>query len=243
MKVSYSKLSIFKECPFKYKCLYIDNLWHMKKDRPYLSMGNSVHLALRDFFQVRNKSLRTLQNLAKLLKRHWISKGYKDEEEEKEYARRAWEMLSQFHETYDPYIIPLMVERNFSATIEDNLIFSVRIDRVDKLNNGGYELIDYKTGKNTDIEKEEQDLQVTIYYLALQHRYRIRATRFTYYFLEDNKRVTTSRSEEQIQEGLTGIKGFVRKIESTQEFLPTPNPFCSFCDFAEMCRADRGDSN
>jgi DNA helicase-2/ATP-dependent DNA helicase PcrA len=243
LKVSYSKLSTFKECPFKYKCLYIDKLWHMKKDRPYLSMGNSVHLALRDFFQVRNKSFRTLQNLAKLLKGHWINKGYKDEKEEKEYALRAWEMLSQFYETYNPYIIPLMVEKNFSVRIEDNLIFSVRIDRVDKLVNGGYELIDYKTGKNTDIEKEEEDLQLTIYYLALQHHYRIRPTRFTYYFLEDNKRVTTSRSEKQIGQGLISIKNFVRQINTTQEFLPTPNPFCSFCDFAEMCPAEKRKNN
>ena len=42
-------------------------------------------------------------------------------------------MLSQFYETYDPYIMPLMVEKNFEAKIEDNLVFSVRIDRVDKL--------------------------------------------------------------------------------------------------------------
>jgi len=235
LKVSYSKLSTFKECPFKYKCLYIDNLWHLKKDRPYLSMGNSVHLALRDFFRLRDKGERTLQNLGKLLKKNWISKGYKDEKEEKEYALRAWEMLCRFYETYDPYIVPLMVERSFSARIEENLIFSVRIDRVDRLPGGGYELIDYKTGKNTDIGKEEEDLQLTIYYLALKSRYRIKPTRFTYYFLEDNKRLTTSRTEEQIKKGLLIVKELVERIKAAREFPPNPNPFCSFCDFAEMC--------
>jgi DNA helicase-2/ATP-dependent DNA helicase PcrA len=237
MKVSYSKLSTFKECPFKYKCLYIDGLWHLKKDRPYLSMGSSVHLALRDFFTIRDKGQRTLQNLGKLLKKNWIRKGYKDDKEEKEYAVRAWDMLSRFYETYDPYILPLIVEKNFFAKVEENLIFSVRIDRVDRLPSGGYELIDYKTGKNTDIGKEEEDLQLTIYYLALQSRYRIRPTRFTYYFLEDNKRVTTSQTEKQIEQGLISIKNLVRNISTTHEFLPTPNPFCSFCDFAEMCPA------
>jgi len=107
---------------------------------------------------------------------------------------------------------------------------------VDKLPKGGYELIDYKTGKNTDIKKEDEDLQLTIYYLALQRRYRIRPTRFTYYFLEDNKRVTTSRTEKQIQQGLANIKSIVRKIRHTREFLPNPNPFCSFCDFGEFCK-------
>jgi len=241
LKVSYSKLSTFKECPFKYRCLYIDNLWHLKKDRPYLSMGSSVHLALRDFFTIRDKGQRTLQNLGKLLKKNWIRKGYKDDKEEKEYALRAWEMLSRFYETYDPYVLPLMVERNFSAIVEENLIFSVRIDRVDRLPNGGYELIDYKTGKNTDIGKEEEDLQLTIYYLALQSRYRIKPTRFTYYFLEDNKRLTTSRTESQVEQGLISIKDLVRKIRTAREFLPTPNPFCSFCDFAEMCPKRKGE--
>ncbi len=238
MKVSYSKLSLFKECPFKYKCLYIDNLWHLRKDKPYLSMGNSVHLALRDFFRLTNRSQRTLQNLGKLLKRNWIRKGYKDDGEEKEYALRAWEMLSRFYETSNPYIIPLMVEQNFFAKIEENLVFSVRVDRVDRLSDGGYELIDYKTGKKTDVEKEDEDLQLTIYYLALKHRYRIRPTRFTYYFLEDDKRVTTSRTEKQTDHELRSIKGIVKKIDTTQEFLPTPNPFCSFCDFVEVCPAE-----
>lgn len=105
MKVSYSKLSTFKECPFKYKCLYIDNLWHLKKDKPYLSMGNSVHLALKDFFQLREKSMRTLQNLGKLLKKHWISKGYKNDKEEKEYARRAWEMQQRHNFGLLPHIV------------------------------------------------------------------------------------------------------------------------------------------
>jgi len=89
----------------------------MKKDKPYLSMGNSVHSALRDFFRL-SKSQRSLQNLGKLLKKNWISKGYKDEKEEKEYALRAWQMLSQFYETYDLYIMPLMVEKNFDAKVE-----------------------------------------------------------------------------------------------------------------------------
>jgi len=57
MKVSYSRLSTFRECPFKYKCLYIDNLWHLRKEKPYLSMGSSVHLALKDFFPFKQKPM------------------------------------------------------------------------------------------------------------------------------------------------------------------------------------------
>jgi len=115
-------------------------------------MGSSVHSALRDFFRL-SKSQRSLQNLGKLLKKNWISKGCKNNKEEKEYVLRG-QMLSQFYETYDPYIMPLMVERNFSVKVEENLIFSVRIDRVDRLPNGGFELIDYKTGKKLTLEKK-----------------------------------------------------------------------------------------
>ena len=50
-------------------------------------------------------------------------------------------MLSKFYETYDPYTIPLMVEKNFSVAVEQNLVLSVRIDRVDRLPNRAYGLI------------------------------------------------------------------------------------------------------
>jgi len=48
-----------------------------------------------------------------LLRQHWISKGYEDDKEEKEYALRSWEMLSRFYEPYHPYVILLMVKSNF----------------------------------------------------------------------------------------------------------------------------------
>ena len=76
MKISYSKLSTFKQCPFKYKCLYIDGLWHLRKDRAALSLGSSLHLALKDFFGIRDKNQRTVKNLHLLLDKNLISKGF-----------------------------------------------------------------------------------------------------------------------------------------------------------------------
>ena len=55
-------------------------------------------------------------------------------------------------------------------------ILKVHLDRLDRGQTAwwGYELIDYKIGKHGDIGKEEEDLQLTIDYLALQSRFRIK---------------------------------------------------------------------
>jgi len=61
-------------------------------------------------------------------------------------------------------IFSLQIEKTLDAKI-GGLILSGRIDRIDKID-GGFEVIDYKSGKVMD--EKEQDLQLTLYYVLLQ---------------------------------------------------------------------------
>jgi RecB family exonuclease len=236
LKVSYSKLSTFKECPFKYKCLYIDGLWHLRKDRPPLALGSSLHMVLKEFFETKKKDKRTLENLHLLLDKNWISKGFEDAEEEQKFKQKGKDMLTRFYRTYDPYLIPYFTEKTLEAKIGD-LILSGRIDRVDMLDDG-FELIDYKSGRVMD--EEEQDLQSTLYYVLLRNSYlRITPKRLTYHYLESNQRLTMGKGEAEIESEWTKIRGIVNEIRSVGSFNPSPNKFCNWCDFKELCPEQR----
>lgn len=233
MKVSYFMLSQFSQCPLKYKYHYIDGLAERYgKARPYFSMGSSVHQALEDFFRIKEKKKRTLQNLHYLLRKNWIRAGYGTRERERKWGLRALEMLTNFYNTYDCYITPIMVERTFEAKL-DGLILTGRIDRVDKLQGGSYEVIDYKTGKN--LLTQEENLQLVLYSLGLKYAYGIEPRVLSFYFLQKNQKVSIVRTPELIQVGLARIKDMVQEIKSTEEFEARPNRYCGMCIFKRIC--------
>lgn len=131
----------------------------------------------------------------------------------------------------------------FEKTLEakiDGLILSGRIDRIDKVDDNGFEVVGYKSGKF--MEGEEQDLQLTLYYVLLQNSYLyIIPKKFTYHYLKSNQKLTFGKSEAEIKEGWSRAKGMVQEIRSTRQFKPNSNKFCNWCDFKEICTKDKND--
>ena len=64
-----------------------------------------------------------------------------------------------------------------------------RVDRVDRLPDGGYELIDYKTGERKSEEELEYDLQLALYRLAAREAWDIEAGLGSYYYVLDADKV------------------------------------------------------
>ena len=53
MRLSYSSISMYTNCPLSYKFAYVDRL--PRKKSPALSFGSSIHDALKVFYSVYNK--------------------------------------------------------------------------------------------------------------------------------------------------------------------------------------------
>jgi len=230
MKVSNFKLSMFLECPLKYKFYYIDELKEYCKPKPYQSMGISIHKALEAFFKQSERSIETLHSL---LRKHWVREGYSGREEERLWGLTALSMLSSFHRGSNITVNPIMLEEEFSICL-DGFTLVGRIDRVDK-NGGKYEVIDYKTGGKMTKEEVDNDLQMTIYSIGFYHTYGIIPHQLTFYFLKDNIKITTTRDEMDIEKGIVFIKEIVERMKNETKFHPIPNKFCSFCDFTILC--------
>ena len=71
---------------------------------------------------------------------------------------------------------PVWLERNFSFAIGPHQLRG-RVDRVDRLPEGGYELIDYKTGDPGGGPELSGDVQLALYRLAAREAWRIEADR------------------------------------------------------------------
>ena len=64
-----------------------------------------------------------------------------------------------------------------------------RVDRVDRLPDGDYELIDYKTGERRTEAELENDLQLALYRLAAREAWDVEASTGSYYYVLDADKV------------------------------------------------------
>lgn len=73
---------------------------------------------------------------------------------------------------------------------------SMTIDRINVLDDGEYEIVDYKTGKTSSGPALESGFQVPVYLLGFQHEFGILPKRFKLLYLEDDKERTFERIDD-----------------------------------------------
>ena len=106
------------------------------------------------------------------------------------------------------------------------------MDRVDKLPDGSYELIDYKTGKAKTERELREDVQLSLYQMGARESWGLETAAQSYYYVMDNRKVPVAHSEEELDRvrGTVGIQ--------SHNFEPKPSfELCSFCDYRIVCPA------
>ena len=131
---------------------------------------------------------------------------------------------------------PVWFERQFSFRLGPHLLRG-RVDRVDKLPDGSYELIDYKTGKPKTEQELREDVQLSIYQMGAREAWGLETAAQSYYYVLENEKVPVAHSDEE----LARVKATVEEIAEgilEQEFEPKPSyELCSFCDYRIICPA------
>lgn len=234
-RLSYSQIDAFKTCPLKYQFRY---LFQIPSPSPaILNFGSSIHNTLRDFYaQIKADPNLLKKDLMPLLKetydRNWIPLGYETRQMQENQKQTGYAMLQKYYfNERRNFVIPEFLERQFSLKIGD-LKLSGRIDRIDKLPDGTYEVIDYKTGSAA--KNPKNDLQMTVYALACKEVFKIPVSKLTFYFLDELEKVSTARSEKDLAEGKAQILKYASEI-SASDFSPTSGFHCGFCEFRLIC--------
>ncbi|HEA46959.1 MAG TPA: PD-(D/E)XK nuclease family protein [bacterium] len=254
VRLSYSKISTYSQCPLKYKYQYIEK--RPTKPSPYLDFGSTIHNTLRDYHSNFDPKKASLEDLMVVYQRNWISTAYKDKEEEERFREQGRRILEAYYEKAkaDPNQV-LYLEEFFKVKIGDYELVG-KIDRVDRLPDGGWEIIDYKTARRIKDESElesplhptevQETLQLDIYYIACQENWRRAPKKLSIYYLaaQENgqyrpRKVSVSRSGGEAQR----IKALKRAIHNIaqgirkEDFLPKRGVLCGWCDFYSLCAA------
>jgi putative RecB family exonuclease len=233
MRLSYSSISTYETCPAKWRFQYEERL--PTRRSPALSFGDSLHQALQRFHNRPVPVAPALEELLETLEDVWVGEGFTDDSEERAYLEHGREVLTAYHrDNADRYRIPAALEHRFSIDVEGVRLTGV-IDRMDRIPGGGYEIIDYKTNRRLpSMQRIDDDLQLSIYYLAAREIWGIEPEGLTLYYLLPGQRMSTTRTPAHADELRRRIATVAERIEAGK-FEPRENPLCDWCDFQNVC--------
>jgi CRISPR/Cas system-associated exonuclease Cas4 (RecB family) len=234
-RASSYRLRMFQLCPRQYKFHYIDDLSKIYgKPRPYFTMGDHVHAALKDFLSIVPVEERTVSRLEEILREKWRRnrKGFQDLDDEKQWGEKAIEQLRWFARSQDLSLIPVMVEDFHKAELSPKITLVGKIDRVDQDADGGLHIIDYKTGR---MAEEIDNTQLHIYALILSREQERQINRVSYLYLDAGRYQTVQPTTVDLDEAADYVFEAVDRILTETRYPATINVHCGSCDFLEIC--------
>ncbi|NJN87659.1 MAG: PD-(D/E)XK nuclease family protein [Leptolyngbyaceae cyanobacterium SL_7_1] len=152
---------------------------------------------------------------------------------------------------YDSFIVtqsalrkPVAVEGRIQGAFQaENMEFTLsgRYDRLDYLDDG-LELIDYKSAKEVDLpESDEMDLQIGLYYLALEQRYQRSLKRLSLLYLRTGEKISFDATPTHRHRVESMIGDLAVQLRRDQRWLPFPGEQCDRCAYARYCPAARSE--
>jgi DNA helicase-2/ATP-dependent DNA helicase PcrA len=247
LALSASDIDLYRTCPLKYKFARVFAI----PQEPTINQrfGILIHNVLERFhaeeMRARQESLvpmagpppGSLNRLLELFEGGWRRQGFGASDDELQYRDRAVASLARYQERQaSSDAEPVWLERNFSFAIGPHHLRG-RVDRVDRLPGGGYELIDYKTGEPGTGPKLTGDVQLALYRLGAREAWRIDADTGSYYYVLADQRVQVPAEPDDAERVERTVLDVAAGIED-QDFEPRPSyEICSWCDYRLICPA------
>jgi DNA helicase II / ATP-dependent DNA helicase PcrA len=238
LALSASDLELYRTCPLKYKFARVFGI----PQEPTINQrfGILIHRVLEQFHKEREAGTGGedgLRRLMRLFEAGWRRGGFGTTDDELQYRDKALEALRRYWEQEESAEAdPVWIERKFDFSIGPHHLRG-RVDRVDRLPDGGYELIDYKTGERKSEAELADDLQLALYRVAAREAWDLEAELGSYYYVLDAEKVAVGSSADDTERVERTVLQVGEGILS-QDFEPRPSPaVCSWCDYRLICPA------
>src|SRR4051794_6524618 len=249
LALSASDIDLYRTCPLKYKFARVFAI----PQEPTINQrfGILIHQVLERFHaeQVRAEALSqaaesggpppsaagSLDRLLALFEAGWRRTGFGSSDDELQYRDRAVAALARYHEhDMRSESRPVWLERSFAFAIGSHRLRG-RVDRVDQLPGGGYELIDYKTGERRTGTGD--DVQLALYRLGAREAWQLETELGSYWYVLEDERVPVPPAPDDAERVERTVLEVAAGIEA-QDFEPRPSyEICSWCDYRLICPA------
>jgi DNA helicase-2/ATP-dependent DNA helicase PcrA len=233
--LSATDIDTYRSCPLKYKFARVFRI--PQEPTLHQRFGILVHQVL-ERYHARSSDPGGLPELLGLLDAGWRRGGFGTSEEERQLRGKATSALTRYHERFQIEDgRPEWFERQFQFKLGPHLVRG-RVDRVDLLPDGAYELIDYKTGRPKSAAQLADDVQLSLYAVGARESWHLDASRQAYYYLLDDEKVAVLDDDGERGEWVCEVATEVAEGIQSQGFEPTPSlSACSICDYRLICPA------
>jgi DNA helicase-2/ATP-dependent DNA helicase PcrA len=230
--LSASDIDTYRACPLRYKFARV-----LKIPSPqtlHQRFGIAVHQVLERYHASDHT---TVGQMMELFETCWRRGGFGESDQERELHGKARAALVLYHQHLEAHEAePVWFERGFSFKLGPHHLRG-RVDRVDKLPDGNYEMIDYKTGRPRTAEQLKDDVQLSLYAVGARESWEVEAERLSYYYVLDDLKVPVP-SAEMDTDWIGRVVEEVGAAIMEQRFEPTPSPAaCGLCDYRIACPA------
>jgi len=230
--LSYTALDTYLRCPQQYQYRFVFRL--PTRPRPQMQFGRILHDALKDALgSIERDQPLTWEMVESAYAAAWARERFCVPQQApslqdlgRSYLRRAFDQGDLKK--------ALLLEQPFSLPI-DGFRVTGRIDRIDRLADGGYEVIDYKTGSARRAQDLQRDLQLGIYAMAARDVFHFDPLRLSYYYLETGERVSVDKPAERLAEDKATVRRAGDGVRA-ELFPARPDRVkCAGCDFRLLC--------
>ncbi|HKZ41829.1 MAG TPA: PD-(D/E)XK nuclease family protein, partial [Candidatus Hodarchaeales archaeon] len=205
MRISYSTLDTYQNCPLKYKFREIDKIKEPKSKEAVF--GTLIHSVMK-YIHTPSLLSPTIEQALDYFAKSWNSEVYENEMEERAAFTQGVTIIQNYLSHIKPANYNIVdLESRFAIEIGNDEsgrhTVSGIIDRIDRTQDG-YEIIDYKTTrKMPSQDKVDNDIQLSIYLKAFLDRYpkeidRLDKVTVSLYYLKHGVKLSSKRTPEQL---------------------------------------------
>jgi DNA helicase-2/ATP-dependent DNA helicase PcrA len=235
LALSASDIELYRTCPLKYKFARVFSI--PQEQTINQRFGIVIHQVLERFHAAGGEEAGSLEQLMALFAAAWRRAGFGESDDELQFRERAIEALRRYHARQSSGEgRPVWTERAFDFRLGPHHLRG-RVDRIDQLPEGGFELIDYKTGDPKPADELAEDVQLAIYRLAAQEAWDLEPEAGSYWYVLADEKVAVRSSvddPERVERTVLEVGDGIL----AQDFEPRPSPeICSWCDFRLICPA------
>jgi len=233
-------LKTYKDCPLQFKFSRILKIPEPPAATPALALGKSLHFVIENLTKNPEPSIPLEVQAAKLLEKFWTPDQFESETQSLQKFASAHDLLSTYlawQEANRNTVVGTEVEFSFSFNTREMLGY---IDRIEQTPEGGYVVIDFKSGgKPNDITKKSlpENIQLNLYAMAIREKYGKLPVRATLFYIKDNTVVDYQPTEDSIKAFSESLEKMLAAIYNG-EFPALPNyQRCSWCAYGSLCEA------
>jgi len=235
-RLSASAVETYSRCGLQFK---LDRDWRLSaKPAAAMQFGAAMHRVLKTYFDsIKLGRPKMEEELIEIFCHDLTDSKIKEEYQHELYENQGIAQLRDFLAAVKtlPASEVLHTEQSFEIRVGETVVVG-RIDRIDARPDGSVAIVDYKTGKARDQEDADESLQLSLYAIAAQEKWKYKVGVLVFHNLEENVPVMTVRSDAQLLAARQRVTEAAEGI-AKGEFETKPGMHCAFCAYWSLCPA------